>query len=402
MKYIERTDYLNFLLNHKDKQIIKVVTGIRRCGKSTLFEIYKDYLLAAGINKKQIISINLEDITYQDKSYKELYFDITKKLVKGKMTYVFLDEIQNCHNFEKMVDSLFIQPNVDIYLTGSNAYFMSGELATLLSGRYVELKMLPLSFKEYVTGSDTSKSLLSQYNDYITYSSFPYTLQYKGNLKATQDYLRGIYSTILLKDVVQRYKITDVMMLESVASFVFDNIGNRLSANNIANTLSSMGRVTNDRTIEKYLQALMDSLIIYQAKRYNIKGRQLLKTQAKYYVADLGLRYLLCGIKGQDEGHILENVVFLELIRRGYNVTIGQNETNEIDFVANNQNDTIFIQVCFSLRDEKTYKREMLPLKSLNNNYPKMILTMDESPIKDDNGVKIIYALDWLLNKNNV
>lgn len=399
MKYIERTQYLNFLLEHKDKQIIKVVSGIRRCGKSTLFEIYKNYLLTLGISSQQIIAINFEDITYQDKNYKELYFEIKNLLAKDKMTYVFLDEIQNCINFEKMVDSLFIQPNVDIYITGSNAYFMSGELATLLSGRYVELKMLPLSFKEYVNGTDKSKTILNKYNDYITFSSFPYTIQYD-NLKAAQDYLRGIYSTILLKDVVQRYKITDVMMLESVASFVFDNIGNRLSANNIANTLSANGRITNDKTIEKYLSALMDSLIIYQVKRYNIKGRQLLKTQAKYYMADLGLRYLICGMKGQDEGHILENVIYLELVRRGYNVTIGQNDVNEIDFVASNQNDTIFIQVSLSLRNEETYLKEITPLKKLNNSYPKIILSMDESPIKDDNGIKIIYALDWLLNRN--
>lgn len=267
------------------------------------------------------------------------------------MTYVFLDEIQNCINFEKMVESLFIQPNVDIYITESNVYFMSGEPATLLSRRYVELKMLPLSIKEYVNGTDKSKTILNKYNDYITFSSFPYTIQYD-NLKADQDYLRGIYSTILLKDVVQRYKITDVMMLESVASFVFDNIANTLSAN---------GRITNDKTIEKYLSALMDSLIIYQVKRYNIKGRQLLKTQAKYYMADLGLRYLIFGMKGQDEGHILENVIYLELLRREYNVTIGQNDISEIDFVASNQNDTIFIQVSLSLRNEETYLRKITP-----------------------------------------
>ena len=292
MNYIDRKEYLNFLVKHKDKQIIKVVSGIRRCGKSTLFDIYKDYLIKTGISKEQLISINLEDISYQDKNYKELYFYIKNKLIEGKMTYIFLDEIQNCKNFEKMVDSLFIQPNVDIYITGSNAYFMSGELATLLSGRYVELKMLPLSFKEYVSGVNNSKSIVAKYNDYITFSSFPYTIWYKDDLKAAQDYLRGIYSTILLKDVVQRYKITDVMMLESVASFIFDNIGNRLSVNNIANILTANGRTTNDKTIEKYLQALINSLIIYQVKRYNIKGRQLLKTQAKYYIADLGLRYL--------------------------------------------------------------------------------------------------------------
>lgn len=398
MNYIDRKEYLNFLVKHKDRQIIKVVSGIRRCGKSTLFDIYKDYLIKTGISKEQLISINLEDISYQDKNYKELYFYIKNKLIEGKMTYIFLDEIQNCKNFEKMVDSLFIQPNVDIYITGSNAYFMSGELATLLSGRYVELKMLPLSFKEYVSGVNNSKSIVAKYNDYITFSSFPYTIWYKDDLKAAQDYLRGIYSTILLKDVVQRYKITDVMMLESVASFIFDNIGNRLSVNNIANILTANGRTTNDKTIEKYLQALINSLIIYQVKRYNIKGRQLLKTQAKYYIADLGLRYLICGIKGKDEGHILENVIYLELLRRGYNVYIGQNEENEIDFVASTHEDTIFIQVSLSLRDSNTYEREIAPLKALNNSYSKIILTMDEAPVKDDNGIKIIYALDWLLN----
>lgn len=397
MKYINRDDYLNFLLSHKDKQIIKVVSGIRRCGKSTLFEIFKDYLLNHDVNQSQIVSINLEDINYQDKNYKELYFEITNRLVADKTTYIFLDEIQNCQNFEKMVDSLFIKKNVDIYITGSNAYFMSGELATLLSGRYVELKMLPLSFKEYASAADSSKSNIEKYNNYITYSSFPYTLQYRNNLKNTQDYLRGIYSTILLKDVVQRYKITDVMLLESVVSFAFDNIGNRDSTLNIAKILNENGRTITDKTVEKYLQALIDSLIIYKVNRYNIKGRKLLKTQSKYYVADLGLRYLICGIKGQDEGHILENIIYLELLRRGYTVAIGQNDTSEIDFVATNQEDTLFIQVSLTIKSKSTYLREITPLRNLKNSYPKIIITMDESPVKDDNGIKIIYALDWLL-----
>lgn len=395
MIFIDRKECFNFLLGHKDKKVIKFISGIKGCGRTTLFDIYKDYLIKTGISKEQLISINLEDISYQDKNYKELYFYIKNKLIEDKMTYIFLDEIQNCKNFEKMVDSLFIQPNVDIYITGSNAYFMSGELATLLSGRYVELKMLPLSFKEYVSGVNNSKSIVAEYNDYITFSSFPYTIWYKDDLKTAQDYLRCIYSTILLKDVVQRYKITDVMMLESVASFIFDNIGNRLSVNNISNILTANGRTTNDKTIEKYLQALINSLIIYQVKRYNIKGRQLLKTQAKYYIADLGIRYLICGIKWKDEGHILENVIYLELLRRGYNVYIDQNEENEIDFVASTHEDTIFIQVSLSLRDSNTYEREIAPLKALNNSYSKIILTMDEAPVKDDNGIKIIYVLDW-------
>lgn len=320
MIFIDRKECFNFLLRHKDKQVIKFISGIKGCGRTTLLDTYKDYFIKTGISKEQLISINLEDISYQDKNYKELYFYIKNKLIE---------------------------------------------------------------------------SIVAKYNDYIIFSSFPYTIWYKDDLKAAQDYLRGIYSTILLKDVVQRYKITDVMMLESVASFIFDNIGNRLSVNNISNILTANGRTTNDKTIEKYLQALINSLIIYQVKRYNIKGRQLLKTQAKYYIADLGIRYLICGIKWKDEGHILENVIYLELLRRGYNVYIDQNEENEIDFVASTHEDTIFIQVSLSLRDSNTYEREIAPLKALNNSYSKIILTMDEAPVKDDNGIKIIYVLDW-------
>lgn len=402
MAWIERNDYLNFLLSHKDKNIIKVVSGIRRCGKSTLFDIYIDYLLKHGVEKIQIININLEDLFYQGRDYKELYFYIKNKLVPGKRNYIFLDEVQNCAGFEKMVDSLLIQPNTDIYLTGSNAYFRSSELATFLSGRYVELKRLPLSFREYVSAFSGNQSLLSLYNQYITLSSFPYALQYHGDVKAIKDYLQGLYSTILLKDVIQRYHISDVRVLESVISFVFDNIGNRLNPYKISNTLSSNGRKVNEKTIEKYLQALRDSLLIYQVKRYNVKGRGRLKSQEKYYVADLGLRNLFCGIKGQDEGHILENVIYLELLRRGYQVRIGQNETNEIDFVAKNSEDTYFIQVSLTMKDKTTYQREIKPLKTLKNNYPKRILTRDESPVKDDNGIKIIYALDWLRDKKQL
>ena len=301
-----------------------------------------------------------------------------------------------------MVDSLFVQPNTDIYLTGSNAYFRSSELTTLLSGRYVELKRLPLSFREYVSAFDTSKSLLSLYNQYVTLSSFPYVLQYHDDWKAIQDYLHGLYSTIRVKDVIQRYHISDVRILQSITSFVFDNIGSRLNPYKISNTLSSNGRKVNEKTVEKYLQALMDSLLVYQVKRYNIKGKRRLKSQEKYYAADLGLRNLFCGIKGQDEGHILENVVYLELIRRGYQVRIGKHDTNGIDFVVRNKENTYLIQVSLSVREDSTYQREIAPLKELKNSYPKRILTRDEAPIKDDNGIKIIYALDWLRNKTNL
>lgn len=395
--WIERKEYLAFLLKHKDKQIIKVISGIRRCGKSTLLEIFRAYLLTNGVEEKQILSLNLEDLQYQDKSYKELYQEISSRLVKDKMNYLLLDEIQNCPGFEKMVDSLFLQRNVDIYITGSNAYFMSGELATLLSGRYVELKMLPLSIKEYVSARSRANSLLSLYNDYITYSSFPYTLTYQQDSKAIQDYLNGLYSTILLKDVVQRYKITDVMLLESVIAFLFDSIGKRLSPNNISNVLNANGRKTNEKTIEKYIQALLDSLLFYQVKRYHLVGKQLLKTQSKYYAVDLGLRSYICGIKGKDLGQILENVVYLELQRRGYQIYVGQLADKEIDFVAKKANETQLIQVSYTIQGNTTYEREITPLKEAKNNYPKLILTMDETPQRDDNGIKIQYALDWLL-----
>lgn len=400
MNYIKRDDYLDFLIRHKDKQVIKVVSGIRRCGKSTLLDIYKDYLLNSDVSQNQIISINFEDISNQDKDYKQVYYEIKSKLLDEKMNYLFLDEIQNLKSFEKMVDSLFLIKNIDIYITGSNAYFMSGELATFLSGRYVELKMLPLSFKEYVDSTPSSLTILEKYNKYITYSSFPYTLHYSDDFQSTQDYLLSIYQTIFLKDIVQRYEIRDTMMLQSVISFVFFNIGSRLSTSNITNTLISNGRKTNQNTVEKYLQALSDSLLVYQVKRYNLKGKEILKSIEKYYVSDLGIRYLLCGVKGQDEGHIFENIIYLELLRRGYDIYVGQNNDNEIDFIAIKNNEPLFIQVTLTMRNEETYRREITPLKKLKNSYPKIILTMDEAPIKDDGGIKIIYAFDWLLKKS--
>lgn len=394
---IPRNDYLNFLIAQANKPIIKVVSGIRRSGKSTLFEIYKQHLLENGIAPEQIVSINLEDIEYEELcDYRKLHEYVKSKLIEGKMTYVFLDEIQHCVNFEKAVDSLYVKPNVDIYLTGSNAYFISGELATLLSGRYVELRMLPLSFKEYCQATDRNLSLMKKYNKYITESSFPYTLIYGNNEKEKVDYLRGLYDTVLLKDIVARYKIGDVMMLESVIRFVFDNIGNRLTSSSIANTMTSNGRKIDTKTVEKYLKALTDSLMLYQTKRYNIKGKQLLKLQEKYYLADVALRFMLLGGKNTDVGHTLENVVFLDLIRRGYNVYIGQNDKSEVDFVAQKGDDTVYYQVSASVRDRETLKREISALKNINDHYPKYILTLDEDPDADYDGIKRINALEWL------
>ena len=397
---IPRNDYLNFLIQSKDKQIIKVISGIRRCGKSTLFEIYKEYLLNNGIKQNQIISINFEDMDYEElQDYHKLYKYIKEKLLPDKMNYIFLDEIQHVQNFEKAADSLFIKKNVDLYITGSNAYFMSGELATFLSGRYIELRMLPLSFSEYCIGNTGNIPVSEKYKLYIENSSFPYVLNYNSNEKEIHDYLSGIYNTVLLKDIVARYSISDVMMLESVTRFIFDNIGSQLSTTKIAKTMTSAGRKIDPKTVEKYLKALLDSMMIYQAKRYNIKGKQYLKTLEKYYVVDIGLRYMLLGKRSTDVGHILENVVYLELIRRGYDVYVGQSGDAEVDFVAMNSEGIIYFQVSASVRDEKTLERELASLKKINDNYPKYILTLDNDPVADYDGIKRINALDWLLNK---
>ena len=409
---IDREEYLDFLIKSKDKKIIKVVSGVRRCGKSTLFEIYKDYLLKNGVEKIQIISINFEDMDYEELSdYKKLYEYIKSKIIEDKKNYIFLDEIQHVDKFEKVVDSLFIKDNVDLYITGSNAYFMSSELTTLLSGRYIELKMLPLSFKEYYHArleyenfdkkeKKVLKTLIQYYNEYIVNSSFPYTLQLENNLKNIYEYLNGIYNSVLLKDIVARLKIADVMRLESVVKYIFDNIGNLTSISKIANTLTSMGRKTDTKTIEKYIKGLIDGLLIYEVNRYNIKCKEFLSTLSKYYVSDLGLRQMILGNRNIDMGHILENIIYLELLRRKTNVYVGQFDKNEIDFVVINSNEIEYYQVALTVLDENTLKRELAAFKNIKDNYPKYLITLDDVlPNTDYNGIKVINALEWLLGE---
>jgi predicted AAA+ superfamily ATPase len=404
MENIAREENLDFLIRSKDKQVIKVVSGVRRCGKSTLFDLYREYLLKNGVKKSQIIAMNFENLEYEYiRSYRELY-DAVKKLIKKKeMNYIFLDEIQHVENFEKAVDSLFIQKNIDLYITGSNAYFMSGELATLLSGRYIELKMLPFSFSEYCKGyslyRDKNASLQKIYNDYLSESSFPYTLQLNGSQKEISDYLHGIYSSVLLKDVVARHKITDVMMLESVVKFVFDSIGSQISSTKIANTMKSLGRKIDQKTVEKYLQGLTGSLILYHAKRYDIKGKQHLATLGKYFVVDIGLRNILLGHK-IDIGHILENIIFLELLRRNYEVSVGVIGEYEVDFVAKNDTGLIYVQAAVSVRDDETFKREIRALQKTNDNYPKLLLTLDDDPDTQFEGIQKLNAIKWLAEKS--
>ena len=407
---IDRKEYLDFLVKSKDRQIIKVVSGVRRCGKSTLFEIYKDFLLENGVAKNQIISINFEDMDYEELTdYKKLYEYIKSKMIRDKKNYIFLDEIQHVDKFEKVVDSLFIKENTDLYITGSNAYFMSSELATLLSGRYIELKMLPLSFKEYYQAkleyekleqkeNRISKTLIQYYNEYILNSSFPYTLQLDSDLKNIHEYLSGIYNSVLLKDIVARLKISDVMRLESVVKYIFDNIGNLTSLSKIGNTLTSMGRKTDAKTIEKYIRGLTDSLLVHEVSRYNIKGRKFLSTLSKYYVADLGLRQMILGNRNIDMGHILENVIYLELLRRKGNVYVGQFDKNEIDFVVINSNEIEYYQVALTVLDENTLKRELDAFKNIKDNYPKYLITLDDVMVNTDyDGIKVVNALEWLL-----
>ena len=409
---IDRKEYLDFLVKSKDRQIIKVVSGVRRCGKSTLFEIYKDFLLENGVEKNQIISINFEDIDYEELTdYKKLYEYIKSKMIGDKKNYIFLDEIQHVDKFEKVVDSLFIKENTDLYITGSNAYFMSSELATLLSGRYIELKMLPLSFKEYYQAkleyekmeqkeNRISKTLIQYYNEYIVNSSFPYTLQLDSDLKNIHEYLSGIYNSVLLKDIVARLKISDVMRLESVVKYIFDNIGNLTSLSKIGNTLTSMGRKTDAKTIEKYIRGLTDSLLVHEVSRYNIKGKEFLSTLSKYYVADLGLRQMILGNRNIDMGHILENIIYLELLRRKGNVYVGQFDKNEIDFVVINSNEIEYYQVALTVLDENTLKRELDAFKNIKDNYPKYLITLDDVMVNTDyDGIKVVNALEWLLGE---
>ena len=408
MERIKRDNYLSILKNFKDQQIIKVITGIRRCGKSTLLEIYKDYLKEEGINDNQIISINFEDAYYEElQDRKKLYDYLKEKLVIGKKTYIFLDEIQMVKEFEKTVDSLFINKDVDLYITGSNAYLLSSELATLLTGRYIEIKMLPLSFKEYVSAFEDKTDLSRKFRDYLRYSSFPQAIEL---FKASPDnitlFLDGIYNTILFKDVMQRKGITDKNTLEKVTKYLYDNIGNRTSINSISDNLAGLEKNNSYNTISLYVQSLIDSFMIYKANRYDIKGKEFLKTQEKHYAVDIGLRYYMLGQSaGKDMGHILENIVYLELLRRGYEVYIGKFDDLEVDFVAKNSKNTYYYQVALTTREASTdnspvLDRELAPLKKINDNYSKYILTLDDDLEADYDGIKKINVIDWLLDDN--
>lgn len=402
MQLIPRKEYLDWLCRWRDKQIIKVVSGVRRCGKSTLFTLFKQNLLKQGVDEKQIISINFEAMEFEAlRDYHTLYQYINDHLQQDCKNYIFLDEVQHCTEYQKAVDSLFIKDNCDIYLTGSNAYFMSGELATVLSGRYVELKMLPLSFKEFVSSfapENVDISIQEKFNLYLNYGSFPFLARYNSFDSDAYNYLRDVYNTIILNDIVKRLKITDVNALDKVTKFIADNIGNIVSINKIANTLKSGGKSIDNKTVEKYLQGLVDALFLYKAPRFNIKGKQLLTNMPKYYIVDIGMRNILIRNKESDIGHIIENLAYLELMRRGYDVYVGDIDKGEVDFVAIKNNQTEYYQISATTLNPDTLARELAPLQSVQDNYPKYLLTLDELFGEANyNGIQKKNLIKWLL-----
>lgn len=399
---IKREMYLNRLIDSKDTEFIKVITGVRRSGKSTLLLMFKEYLLNNGINEKNIIYINFESVIYDEiNDYKKLYQYIKDSLAKGK-NYILLDEVQNVDKWEKSINGLNIDFDVDIYITGSNAYLLSSELATLLSGRYIEIKIYPLSFKEYLMFNEYSKSNIEdKFNEYLKYGGLPAITHIKEKDDLVMTYLNDIYNTIVKKDVIERNSIKDISLLENIIKYVASNIGSQVSANKISDYLNSNKIVekSNHQTIDNYLKMLENAFIIYKADRNDIKSKNILKTLGKYYIADSGIRNIILGFRNIDEGHLLENIVYLELLRRGYKVNIGKTLDYEVDFVAENMNEIKYYQVTQSLKDDEVKNRELRSLESISDNYEKIILTMDKTINKDFNGIKVLNIIDFLLEK---
>lgn len=398
----KRDLYLNKLVKFKDTEFIKVITGIRRCGKSTLLKLFKEYILKENINEKQIIYINFESMQFDNiKDYKLLYEHVKKNIVKHSKTYLLLDEIQEVIHWEKAVNSFLVDFNVDIYITGSNAWLLSSELSTLLSGRYVEIKMLPLSFKEYMDFiKEPANDRVDDFQSYLRYGGLPPIIKLNNNFDIIQPFLSGIYNTVLMKDIVQRNTVRDSALLDTIVRFLADNIGNSISTNKISNYLTSAGRKTTPATIDNYLQMLEKAFIFYKVSRYDVKGKMYLKTQGKYYIVDTGIRNNLLGLRNMDYGHILENVIYLELLRRGFDVYIGKIGNMEVDFIAVKANKKIYYQVSASILDDKTKDRELRSLMSIPDQYDKVLLTMDRPYVDDFEGIKWINIVDFLLKDN--
>lgn len=405
---IERRKDLQKLIAWKDEPILKVVTGIRRCGKSTLLKLYHNYLMETGVGADQILAVNFEELGNEAlQDYKTLYTYLTERLCGDKMTYIFLDEIQKVDGFEKAVDSLYVKENVDIYITGSNSRLLSGELATLLSGRYVEIRMLPLSFAEfYQSQGGGDKDRL--FAEYLESGSFPYIATMDRSREKTDMYLEGIYNTVIVKDIEERRnrkekdpnkrKITDIVLLKNICRFLADSVGSPISVKRIADYITSSGMKVSQNTVDDYIEALVQAYVFYRAERYDVRGKQLLKQNGKLYIADLGLRRYLQPKSRHDPGHSLENVIYLELLRRGYEVTIGKVVWDEVDFVAKKEGIVEYYQTAASMTEQTTFEREITPLRKIKDNYPKKILTLDRWTPGNYEGIEVLNAVDWLLN----
>lgn len=393
--------YLSQLMQYKDKPLIKVVTGIRRCGKSTLLSLFADHLKNSGISEKNIIRMNFESFELDYISnYREMHNYIKMQILDVKQKYyLLLDEVQMIPSWEKAVNAFLVDANVDIYITGSNAYLLSSELSTLLSGRYVEIKMLPLSFKEYLDfmSSKNHENLQLQFNQYLKFGGLPTVVELLDNTNTIGPFLEGIYNTVLMKDVIERNNVRDSALLESVLKFIAANAGNIVSTKKVSDYLTSSGRKTTADTTDNYLRMLENAFIIYKANRFDLKGKMFLKTLEKYYVVDMGIRNQLTGFRNTDYGHVLENIIYLELIRRGYEVSIGKIGSLEVDFVATKSAERIYYQVSATILDEHTRERELAPLQAIHDNYPKIILTMDQPVFDDFSGIRIQNIFDFLL-----
>ena len=404
---VERLEYLETLKMWREEKVIKVVTGIRRCGKSTLLTMYRDHLLETGVQQEQIVFINFEDMDYEElQDYKKLYSYLKDRLHKDRYTYIFLDEVQKVEGFEKVVDSLYIKDNVDIYITGSNSNLLSGELATLLSGRYIEISMLPLSFAEYCQlNSGTDNDTL--FAEYMQNGGMPYISVMDRNREKSDMYLEGIYNTIIINDIEERQKrresdptkrkVTDIALLKNIAKFLAGSIGSLISVKSISDYIVSTGRKVSANTVADYIEALTESFVFYPVERYDVLGKQLLKTNQKYYIVDMGIRRHLLPRKNYDLGFSLENIVYLELLRRGYKVNIGKVGLTEVDFVAEKNDRIWYYQVTASLTDENTFQREITPLRNISDNYAKTIITLDRFTLGDYDGIEVVNAVDWLL-----
>lgn len=402
---IKRVDYLNILEKWRDEKVIKVVTGMRRCGKSTLLLQFQNILVETGIETTQIISLNFEKLEYEDlQDYKNLYSYLKDRLISDKKNYIFLDEVQRVKHFEKVVDSLYVMDNVDIYITGSNSQMLSSELATFLSGRYVEIKMLPLSFKEFFSICDLS--IDDSFVEYMRYGGLPYVTTMEKDSDKVEMYLEGIYNTVLVKDIEDRQNrknlgmraITDISLLKSISKYLSSVVGNMVTVKSITNYLVSGGRKVSPNTVSDYIEALCDSFIFYEVDRFDIVGKELLKNNKKYYIVDLGLRNYILPRKNYDLGFGLENIVYFELLRRGYRVNVGKLKDKEIDFVTRKNDELHYIQVTASMVDESTFEREMRPLREIRDNYEKTVLTLDRFSVGNYEGIKVVNIVDWLLD----